>query len=147
MIEVVSLGRLKSTKRAADTTTSLPVSRPRVTWRRRAGDESSSSTLTIDRPMIAGAAASADLLVSGDALVSRVHAELDPRPDGLWVRDLGSMNGTSIDGVRVERGDFEEAAAFLGLAFAGMVDDQPAHDAGGVSDEPLLVGKFRVASG
>jgi two-component system, NtrC family, response regulator GlrR len=54
--------------------------------------------------VIAGAAPSADLIVADDALVSRVHAELDPRPDGLWVRDLNSMNGTWIDGVRIDRG-------------------------------------------
>ena len=36
-----------------------------------------------------------------DATVSRLHAELDPRRDGLWVRDLGSRNGTFVNGVRV----------------------------------------------
>jgi len=38
-----------------------------------------------------------------DRQVSRTHFELEPREDGLWVRDLGSLNGTFIDQIRVER--------------------------------------------
>jgi len=40
-------------------------------------------------------------LVIEDNSVSRIHFELDPRPDGLWVRDLGSLNGTYVNGVKV----------------------------------------------
>ena len=36
-----------------------------------------------------------------DRAVSRLHAEIAPRDDGLWVRDLGSLNGTFIAGVKV----------------------------------------------
>jgi transcriptional regulator with GAF, ATPase, and Fis domain len=36
-----------------------------------------------------------------DRLVSRVHAQLELRDDGVWVRDLGSRNGTFIENVRV----------------------------------------------
>jgi two-component system response regulator GlrR len=38
-----------------------------------------------------------------DRQVSRTHLELEPREDGLWVRDLESLNGTYVDAVRVER--------------------------------------------
>lgn len=40
-------------------------------------------------------------LVLADRAVSRVHAELAPRDDGLWVKDLGSRNGTFVGGVKV----------------------------------------------
>lgn len=40
-------------------------------------------------------------LVIADKAVSRIHFELDPAPDGLWVRDLGSRNGTYVNGVLV----------------------------------------------
>src|SRR5439155_4174800 len=33
--------------------------------------------------------------------VSRYHALLERRPDGLWLRDLGSVNGVSIGGHRI----------------------------------------------
>jgi len=39
--------------------------------------------------------------VLADRAVSRVHAELAPRDDGLWVKDLGSRNGTFVGGVKV----------------------------------------------
>jgi len=42
-----------------------------------------------------GSAAKADLVID-DGTVSRLHAELDPRHDGVWVRDLGSLNGTFV---------------------------------------------------
>jgi two-component system response regulator GlrR len=41
-------------------------------------------------------------LVLGDALVSRHHCEITTTPLGMHVRDLGSTNGTFVDGVRVE---------------------------------------------
>lgn len=40
-------------------------------------------------------------LLIEDPTVSRTHAELSARPDGLRIRDLGSRNGTFLDGVRV----------------------------------------------
>ena len=41
-----------------------------------------------------------DVMVS-DPAVSRLHAEIEPREDGLWVRDLRSRNGTFVEGVFV----------------------------------------------
>jgi DNA-binding NtrC family response regulator len=46
-------------------------------------------------------------LVLADPAVSRFHCELVPEGDVLLVRDLGSRNGTQVDGVRVRE-------AFLG---------------------------------
>ena len=37
-------------------------------------------------------------------LVSRVHCRLTASADGLEVEDLGSTNGTFVNGARVERG-------------------------------------------
>jgi two-component system, NtrC family, response regulator GlrR len=47
-----------------------------------------------------GSAAHCDLVIA-DKAVSRIHFELEPRIDGLWVRDLGSRNGTFVNGVKV----------------------------------------------
>src|SRR4051812_38585619 len=47
-----------------------------------------------------GSAPSADLVLN-DRSVSRIHAEFIPREDGAWVRDLGSKNGTFVDGMLV----------------------------------------------
>jgi len=40
-------------------------------------------------------------LVIDDPTVSRFHCELRVDPSGAWVRDLGSRNGTLLDGVEV----------------------------------------------
>src|SRR5438067_1229126 len=37
----------------------------------------------------------------GDPLVSRRHAALDVEADGLRIQDLGSKNGTIVNGLRV----------------------------------------------
>ncbi|HJL14402.1 MAG TPA: sigma 54-interacting transcriptional regulator [Sandaracinaceae bacterium LLY-WYZ-13_1] len=49
-----------------------------------------------------GSHASNDLVVDHPS-VSRMHAEVRVEPRGAIVQDLGSLNGTWLDGVRVER--------------------------------------------
>jgi two-component system, NtrC family, response regulator GlrR len=41
-------------------------------------------------------------LVLDDRTVSRFHSEIAVRPDGAWIRDLGSLNGTVVDGMLVK---------------------------------------------
>jgi adenylate cyclase len=52
------------------------------------------------RTLVVGRAADCDLPVP-DATISRHHAELQASESGLRVRDLGSTNGTCVDGERV----------------------------------------------
>ena len=75
-----------------------PVSRnrPRLTWTDGAG----SHALELNEVRTAGSAPWCELVLA-DRAVSRVHAELAPRDDGLWVKDLGSRNGTFVAGVKV----------------------------------------------
>ncbi|MCV7009830.1 ATP-binding cassette domain-containing protein [Mycobacterium gordonae] len=47
-----------------------------------------------------GRAADNDVVVT-DVLVSRYHAQLSPAPAGAQIRDLNSINGTFVNGVRV----------------------------------------------
>jgi transcriptional regulator with GAF, ATPase, and Fis domain len=49
---------------------------------------------------VLGAAPGVDVVIA-DPAISRLHAELELRDDGLWVRDLESRNGTWVDGVLV----------------------------------------------
>jgi DNA-binding NtrC family response regulator len=48
----------------------------------------------------AGSAAHGDIVIA-DRSVSRLHLELEPTGEGLWVRDLGSRNGTLVNGMRI----------------------------------------------
>jgi two-component system, NtrC family, response regulator GlrR len=76
---------------------------PRVSWR----DATGQHDLVIDGPRVVGSAEGVDLMIP-DRAVSRLHAELDPQESGLWVRDLGSLNGTFINGVRIKNGCIPE---------------------------------------
>jgi two-component system, NtrC family, response regulator GlrR len=72
---------------------------PTLRW----SDSRGNFSVVVDKSMIAGSAQESQVCVN-DRTVSRVHAELDPREDGLWVRDLQSRNGTWIDKIRVSGG-------------------------------------------
>lgn len=54
-------------------------------------------------PVVIGRAAEADISVQADE-ISRRHALVKPTPDGVSVEDLGSSNGTFINGKHVQQG-------------------------------------------
>jgi len=56
--------------------------------------------LTKDRTTI-GRAAEADLSLESDGTVSRLHSAIERYPGGWVLRDLGSSNGTFVNGERV----------------------------------------------
>jgi hypothetical protein len=41
--------------------------------------------------------------IEGDEFASARHARIEPRRDGVWVSDVGSTNGTFVNGVRIDR--------------------------------------------
>ena len=44
-----------------------------------------------------------DLTISGDEYASSRHARFEPRRDGVYVEDIGSTNGTFVNGIRLTR--------------------------------------------
>jgi hypothetical protein len=44
-----------------------------------------------------------DIALANDEYVSARHARFEPRQDGVWVQDLGSTNGTYLNGARLEQ--------------------------------------------
>jgi pSer/pThr/pTyr-binding forkhead associated (FHA) protein len=44
-----------------------------------------------------------DLALNGDDFASARHARFEPRRDGVWIQDLGSTNGTYVNGARIDR--------------------------------------------
>ena len=57
---------------------------------------------------LGGAPASAaarenDVDLARDEFASSNHARVEPRRDGVWVEDVGSTNGTYVNGVRADR--------------------------------------------
>ena len=44
-----------------------------------------------------------DLKLDGDDFASAKHARIEPRRDGVWVEDIGSTNGTFLNGIKLTR--------------------------------------------
>jgi FHA domain-containing protein len=55
------------------------------------------SALTIGR------ANNNDVALPDDEYASGRHARFEPRRDGIWVEDIGSTNGTFVNGIRLTR--------------------------------------------
>ena len=59
------------------------------------------STIEVAAPTIIGREAGSGIRLSRDEFASARHARIEPRQDGVWVDDLGSTNGTYVNGARV----------------------------------------------
>jgi pSer/pThr/pTyr-binding forkhead associated (FHA) protein len=59
-------------------------------------------TIEITAPTIVGRDAGSGIRLDGDEFVSARHARIEPRADGTWIDDLGSTNGTFVNGSRVK---------------------------------------------
>lgn len=54
-------------------------------------------------PLTVGRGPANDLALEGDDFASARHLRIEPRRDGVWVSDLGSTNGTFVNGVQIDR--------------------------------------------
>jgi hypothetical protein len=54
-------------------------------------------------PLTVGRGANNDLPLPGDEFSSARHARIEPRRDGVYVEDMGSTNGTFVNGIRLAR--------------------------------------------
>jgi hypothetical protein len=60
--------------------------------------------VTLDsHPLRVGRGSDNDLSVEGDEYASAHHARFEPRRDGVYVEDVGSTNGTFVNGIRLTR--------------------------------------------
>jgi FHA domain-containing protein len=54
-------------------------------------------------PLTIGRGGQNDVAIDQDEFASARHVRVEPRRDGVWVHDLGSTNGTYVNGVRIDR--------------------------------------------
>jgi hypothetical protein len=54
-------------------------------------------------PVTIGRSTDNDLALEADEFASSQHARVEPRRDGVWVEDVGSTNGTFVNGVKLSR--------------------------------------------
>jgi hypothetical protein len=55
------------------------------------------------QPLTIGRGANNDVPLASDEYASARHARFEPRHDGVWVEDVGSTNGTFVNGIRLTR--------------------------------------------
>src|SRR5690349_9392576 len=55
------------------------------------------------KPLTFGRGPQNDITLSGDDYASARHARIEPRRDGVWVEDIGSTNGTFLNGIKLTR--------------------------------------------
>jgi len=88
----------------ATVVTEAPRRRSKANWqlvvvapRERKGD-----TFPVDGEVTIGRGGGCSIPIADDTFVSNVHARAYTRDGSLWIEDLGSTNGTSVGGARVE---------------------------------------------
>ncbi|HYY63205.1 MAG TPA: FHA domain-containing protein [Gaiellaceae bacterium] len=54
-------------------------------------------------PVTVGRGPQNDIALGGDDYASAKHARVEPRGDGVWVEDIGSTNGTFLNGIKLTR--------------------------------------------
>lgn len=59
------------------------------------------STIDVAAPVVLGRDETSGIRLDGDEFASGRHARLEPARDGVFVEDLGSTNGTFVNGERI----------------------------------------------
>ncbi len=54
-------------------------------------------------PLTVGRGETNDIPIPADEYASARHARFEPRRDGVWIEDVGSTNGTFVNGIRLTR--------------------------------------------
>ena len=67
------------------------------------------STIEIAAPTVVGRDAQSGIRLDRDEFASGQHARIEPRPDGAWIDDLGSTNGTFLNGKKLKRAKLAKA--------------------------------------
>jgi hypothetical protein len=55
------------------------------------------------RPLTVGRGTNNDVALAEDEYASGRHARFESRRDGVWLEDIGSTNGTFVNGIRLTR--------------------------------------------
>jgi FHA domain len=61
------------------------------------------SPIEVSATTVVGRDAEAGIRLDGDEFASAQHARIELRDGGVWVEDLGSTNGTFVNGAKVTR--------------------------------------------
>ena len=65
--------------------------------------------IEVSAPTVVGRDAHSGIRLDRDEFASGRHARIEPRPEGAWVDDLGSTNGTFVNGSKLKKGRVAKA--------------------------------------
>jgi pSer/pThr/pTyr-binding forkhead associated (FHA) protein len=68
--------------------------------------------LASDKPVIVGRSSDLEMVLIED-MVSRKHARISMQGDQIWIEDLGSTNGTFVNGEKIKRARLKEGDRVL----------------------------------
>jgi len=119
----------EATVRATEAADLVPEARVRVIEGPDRGSE-----VTVDRARMTIGRARGNDLVLTDPMISAIHLEIAPGPEGVVVKDLGSTNGTWLGGNRVREvvllGEAELRLGSTVLAFSTLSTVMPVEVSG-----------------
>jgi pSer/pThr/pTyr-binding forkhead associated (FHA) protein len=65
------------------------------------GDSADGSSYEIDAAAVTVGRGAGNDIALDDEFASTLHARVESRPDGVWLEDVGSTNGTAVNGVPI----------------------------------------------
>ncbi|MCL2723082.1 MAG: DUF4388 domain-containing protein [Polyangiaceae bacterium] len=68
--------------------------------------------IVADKPIVVGRSSDLDMVLVED-MVSRKHARILMQQDQIWIEDLGSTNGTFVNGEKIKRAHLKEGDRVL----------------------------------
>ncbi|MBL8677972.1 MAG: sigma 54-interacting transcriptional regulator [Myxococcales bacterium] len=124
-----------------------------TTARLRWSDAHGEHSVDVRDRAVLGSAPQCDIVVRHPT-VSRLHAELSWREDGLWIRDEGSTNGTAIQGISIVEANVPDASVMrvgaVDVSIAYVASDDARDDAASfapmVGDTPVMRATFAQLS-
>jgi hypothetical protein len=102
--------------------------------------------MTSDKPIIIGRSSELDMVLVED-MVSRKHARISVQGDQIWIEDLGSTNGTFVNGEKIKRSRLKEGdRVLIGTSILKLIASDAPHDPQDAKRELENVAKARRTS-
>jgi len=84
--------------------------------------------VTADKSIVVGRSSDLDMVLVED-MVSRKHARIAMQSDQIWIEDLGSTNGTFVNGEKIKRARLKEGdRVLIGTSILKLIAGEGAQD-------------------
>ncbi|HQY64676.1 MAG: DUF4388 domain-containing protein [Myxococcales bacterium] len=95
--------------------------------------------LVADKQIVVGRSSDLDMVLVED-MVSRKHARIALTEDQIWIEDLGSTNGTFVNGEKVKRARLKEGdRVLIGTSILKVIAGDVARETNAAAQQPLEI--------